>query len=76
MQPTLEFGGVQEPVSLQVLKYLLHWFGGTPPLARQRSFPLGVGAFSALFNRYAMLREMLQVGGDKLPSCGSNSLSV
>lgn len=57
------FLSVVMPVIFQVLEYLLHWFRGTPHLRVAAIISLVVGAFSALFNWYAMLRGTLLVGG-------------
>jgi len=52
------------PVIIQLLEYLLHWFRGTPHLRVAAIVSLILGAFSALFNWYAMLRGTLLVGGE------------
>ena len=58
------FLSVVMPVIFQVLEYLLHWFRGTPHLRVAAIISLILGAFSALFNWYAMLRGTVLVGGE------------
>ena len=49
---------------VEVLEYLLHYFGEKPHLRVAAIVSLVVGALSALFNRYAMRRGTLLVGAE------------